>query len=291
MATNPVGTKVLFAGVALGLVTTALLYVYLRKVNEHPRAHWQRVVVAQTQIPSHAKITPAMVTITTMPPELIVPDALREVKGIEGKVARHAIQPHEQILKSDLMTENEIPSLAQHVPEGKRAIAIAANEVTAVGSVIKPGDRVDILATYRDPTAKEETTQMILQNVPVLAVNRGQTDPATAEGAKTSMTLAVAPEETERLTAADRAGVLRVSLRSPTDTTVIKSPGVTVKDISGIQVRVEPPPPPPTTPAPLTPTPKPGPMPVIITTTNVPEKETVKEITIFRGIDARPVRP
>lgn len=285
MATTPGGTKILLVGAALGLVTAVLAYVYLRKMNEFPRAHWQPVVVAQTQIPLNAKMSPAMVTITTMPPEMILPDALREVKGVEGKVARQSIQPHEQILKSDLMMEGEIPSLAVHVPEGKRAIAIAASEVLAVGSVIKPGDHVDILATYRDPTAKEETTQMILQNVPVLAVNRGQMNPATSEGAKTSMTLAVAPEDTERLTAADRAGTLRVSLRSPNDTTIVKSSGITVKEISGIQIRVDPPPPTTET------TPKIGAIPVIITTTNISEKAPVREITIIRGIDARSVKP
>jgi len=90
---------------------------------------------------------------------------------------------------------------------------------------------VDVLATYRDPDGRVETTQLILQNALILAVNIGQTEPTTPEGAKTSMTLAVAPEDTERLTAAAVAGQVRVSLRSPGDTTVINTPGVTVRDI------------------------------------------------------------
>ena len=103
----------------------------------------------------------------------------------------------------------------------------------AVGTAVKPGDRVDILATYTHPTTRQETTQMILQNVLVLAVNRGQTDAQGKEGANSSMTLAVKPEEAELLTAADRAGALRVALRPIQDKTIIPSTGVEARDFPG----------------------------------------------------------
>jgi len=273
----------------LGLVTAAVAYVYLRQMREYPKAHWQTVVVARTLIPANTKLTQDMVTLALMPPENIVPTALRDTKAVEGKMSRHDIFPHEQILDHNLMVEGEIPSLALRVPEGRRAIAIAASEVQSVGSVIKPGDRVDIIATYRDPVGNEETTQMILQNVPVLAVNQGQTDPTTAQGAKTSMTLAVAPEDTERITAADRAGTLRISLRSPHDTTVYTSSGVTVKDFFGGKVRVAIPPLPTTETEDPFKTPA---MPVIITTTNIATtSEKHREIIIYRGTEAKTVAP
>jgi pilus assembly protein CpaB len=227
--------------------------------------------------------------LTAMPPELIVLESLREVKGVEGKVARHGMKAREQILSSDLMMEGEIPSLAVRVPDGKRAIAIAASEVTAVGSVVKPGDHVDVLATYRDPIAEIETTQMLLQNVLVLAVNQGQTDPTTAQGAKTSMTLAVAPGETERLAAIDRSGALRVTLRSPNDPTIVQSPGVTLKEIAGSGDRIIPTPPPPPSPDITFGAQKPSPMPVLITQTNVPERR--REVIIIRGAESQQIIP
>lgn len=114
-----------------------------------------------------------------------------------------------------------------------RAIAIGADEIKAVGTSVKPGDRVDILATYSEPNTHQETTQVILQNVLVLAVNKGETETQGKAGANSSMTLAVKPEEAELLTAADRAGALRIMLRSPSDKTVVSSPGVTTHDLSG----------------------------------------------------------
>ena len=79
----------------------------------------------------------------------------------------------------------------------------------------------------------QETTQMILQNVLVLAVNEGVTDQQIKQGAKSSMTLAVKPEEAELLTAADRAGALRVALRGLNEKSVIATQGVGTRDFQG----------------------------------------------------------
>jgi pilus assembly protein CpaB len=293
MATTPgSGAKVLVVGLALGAVTAGFLYVYLRKMSESPRSNWQRVLVARVPITANTKFAQEMVTMVVMPPESIVPNAVRDPRAIGGKLARHNLAPHEQILESHLMLEGEVPSLALRVPEGRRAIAIAANEIIAVGSVVKPGDRVDILATYRDPSANEETTQMILQNVPVLAVNQGQTDPVTSSGAKTSMTLAVAPEDTERIAAADRAGVLRIALRAPRDVSLHKGAGVTLKDFAFGKTRAY-------VPAAETkessevPSPfKTAVTPVTITTTNISTAvEKPHEIVVYRGTEAKTVVP
>ena len=276
MATNMAGGKILTVGVLLGLASTILLYVYLRRQNEAYTAHWKKVVVAGEEIPAHTKITSDKLTLIPAAPELISPGAYQDLQLVEGKLARSTIRAATQITAADLMVEGEIPGLAIRVPAGKRAIAIAASEVIAVGQMIKPGDHVDVLATYRDPDGKIETTQMILQHAPVLAVNIGEMDPATPAGAKTSMTLAVDPTDTERLTAAAVAGQLRISLRSPTDSAVIKTTGITVRDISNGKVADA------------------GPAPVEVKTTAVadaapPVEKAPKprEITIFRGTEAR----
>lgn len=288
MPTSGTGTKILLAGLTLGLITAALLYAYLRKMNQFPKQGWKPVVVARRHIPANTRLSAERVTLALVPPETLVPNALHDVKAVEKKLARRDLFPNQQILDRDLMVEGEIPSLAFRVPEGKRAIAIAASEVSAVGSVIKPGDRVDVIATFRDPTTGEETTQMLLQNILVLAVNQGQTDPSTAQGAKTSMTLAVAPEDTELLTAADVAGRLRVSLRSPHDTRVYASTGVTVKDISGGKVRLPIPPAPPAADPASNQTTAPPP---VLTITNIAPREKPREILIYRGTDVKTVVP
>jgi len=65
---------------------------------------------------------------------------------------------------------------AFEIPEGMRAIAIGSNAIP-VGTSVKPGDRVDLLATYHDPRTRQEVTRMVMQNVSVLAVDKSVTLP------------------------------------------------------------------------------------------------------------------
>ena len=111
--------------------------------------------------------------------------------------------------------EGQGVSVGFKIPEGMQAIAIGAGEVMATG--VKPGDHIDLLATYRDPVTTQEVTKVLMQNVLVLAVNKGSTDPSRKVVAGGSLTLAVMPEHAELIAAADRAGALRVSLRPVRD--------------------------------------------------------------------------
>ncbi len=99
------------------------------------------------------------------------------------------------------------------VPEGMRAVTIHVGVMTLMNGNVKTGDRVDILTTDYYPLTKQQVTKMILQNIPVLVVEREKTDPSSNDGAETSITLAVPPQESVVVVAADRAGVLRISLR------------------------------------------------------------------------------
>jgi pilus assembly protein CpaB len=225
-------------GIILGAVILGVAAIYLvwnmkRQQELQSEKYWTEVVTALQDIPARTKITREMVTLTRYPKELVIDSAIRNPKEAADHTTLVRIKAKEQVRTSDLLGEGQAPGLAYDIPPGMRAIAIGAGEVMAAGSSVKPGDRVDILATYTDPVVHQETTQMILQNVLVLAVNEGVTDQQIKQGAKSSMTLAVKPEEAELLTAADRAGALRVALRGLNEPTVIATKGVGTRDFLG----------------------------------------------------------
>jgi pilus assembly protein CpaB len=201
--------------VALGLVTWFNPVEYERTRETQAKEHWIPIVVAREDIPARTKVTSDMVTVMPYPKDLLAPGAVQDRKEVEGRVTLVRLKAKEQIRASDLLTEGETPSFSYDIPEGMRAIAIAASEMNATDNAVKPGDHVDILATYSEPNTHQETTRLVLQNVLVLAVNQAETNTQGPTGAKSSMTLAVKPEEAELLMAADRAGVLRAKLRPP----------------------------------------------------------------------------
>jgi len=222
---------IIAAAMIFGLVTMYFLWAYLKKIKDESESNWQPVVVAVVEIKGRTTITENMITVTKFPNNTIAENAITDPSEVIGRIAIDKIQAKDQIRYGDLVQKGQAPSLAYEIPPGMRAIAIGAGEVMAVGATIKPGDRVDILATYLDPNSRQETTQMILQNVLILAVNKGETDASGTQGASSSMTLAVSPEDAELLTAADRAGVLRVALRGVEDDAVVQSPGTRTSEI------------------------------------------------------------
>jgi pilus assembly protein CpaB len=234
MAKKPGAGGIILAAVVLGFIAVYLIWNLEQKRERQAKKNWTQVVVALQDIPARSKVAREMVTLTPVPKELIVTGVLTDPKQVDGRLTLARIRKQDQIRASDLVGEGQGPSLAFEIPAGMRAIAIQAGEVLAVGTAVKPGDRVDILATYSDPVLRQQTTQMILQNVLVLAVNKGETDAqGKGGGANSSMTLAVKPEEAELLTAADRAGALRVALRGVQDKTIIPSTGVGARDFQG----------------------------------------------------------
>ena len=224
---------IILAAVILAMIAVYFIWNMQRQHELQSEKYWTEVVAALQDIPARTKITREMVTLTRYPKDLVIDGAIRNPKEVDGHTTLVRIKAKEQIRATDLLGEGQAPGLAYDIPPGMRAIAIGAGEVMAVGSTVKPGDRIDVLATYTDPVAHQETTQMILQNVLVLAVNQGETDQQGKTGAKSSMTLAVKPEEAELLTAADRAGALRVALRGLNEKAVITPQGVGTRDFLG----------------------------------------------------------
>lgn len=125
--------------------------------------------------------------------------------------------------------------LTPEIPPGKKAISIAVSEDSAVSFFIKPGDLVDVLATFMG--GKEEadsrqnselsniSTRPIVQAVRVLAVgdHYRKSDRQTREP-YSSVTLLVSMEEAAKLIfARDFSGVnMTLVLRGENDTSVEK---------------------------------------------------------------------
>lgn len=233
MARKPGASGIILLAVILGVVTAVLIWKYMRDQEKLESKNWVPVVVAAVDIKPRTKITREMVRFESFPVALVVETSLRRIEDVVDRTAQIDISVREQIRSTSLLAPGQTFGLAIKVPEGMRAIAIGASEISAVGTMVQPGDHVDIIATYFDPRTKQDITKIILQNLLVLAVNRGNTEPGAKEGgAASSMTLAVKPEQTELLKAAERSGTMSVTLRSFKDKEIIQPTGVTPRDLA-----------------------------------------------------------
>lgn len=222
--------KLLAIAVVISLVTVSLIYTFLQSATRKIAAgDGEIVVVAKTNIPAKTRITPDMVRELRVPPEYIQPGAVREMPTVSGILTRQEIIAGEQLTERCLLVNGRYAGFSGVIPAGKRAITVAATDVTGVAGLVKAGDYVDVLVTFDQKTAGDIVTQIALQNLLVLSVNRenmaeqdegtdknvskkaASKDPAMAKVA--NITLAVSPEDAARITIAEEKGKIKFALR------------------------------------------------------------------------------
>jgi len=89
---------------------------------------------------------------------------------IEGRRAFHFIPENEPILWSDLPQAPRVKYPTEKIPAGYRAFALPADEIYTLTHIINPGDRVDIVWTGFSSGSTNLTSDLLAENVRVIAV-------------------------------------------------------------------------------------------------------------------------
>jgi pilus assembly protein CpaB len=128
--------------------------------------------------------------------------------------------------------------LAATIPQGMRAAAIRVNEIVGVAGFVVAGTHVDVLVSGMSPETAGvpggSVTRTLLQNISVLSA--GQDFKKDIEGKPVTVqvvNLLVTPEQAEMLSLAAGQMTMQLVLRNPMDTTITKTPGITLSGILG----------------------------------------------------------
>ncbi len=185
-------------------------------------------LVAIQDIPEDFKLDETMVEIQMVPRKWRQPKALTAVEDILGQISSNPIITGEQISYTKLVKPDDA-GLAFFVPKKLRAVALAVDQFNAVGMHIKPYNYVDIIGTFDFGQGEKADTRTVtlFQNVWVLSVGNDIGQPTTAVLADESpgrvneekkggntITLALRPDEAQKLILAQRLGDLSLTLRS-----------------------------------------------------------------------------
>lgn len=224
--------------VILGLITALLVGVYLK--NQTPRQSNVpvSVVVAAQAIPASTVIEADMVRQEQAPASEIPADAALEKQNVVGKIAIVGLTKDERILASQLQ-DKEILGLAGRVPIGQRAVTVALDPIIGVAGFLKPGNHVDVLATFN--LNQGTVTKTVLQDQVLLATGAQVISKAVDTSGRANQpdekvpnaTLAVDPGDAEKLILAESKGKLRLTLRAVGDVVRVPSRGVTSRYLIG----------------------------------------------------------
>lgn len=230
---------------AAGAALSAYLYLESIERNYRQAGNYVTVVTAGADIPNRTNIAATMIKFKDIPERYVHPDAARSARDVLGKITLTDIKAGEPILKSKLAAEKDGSyGLSFSLAEGERACTIAVTPVSSVGEMVKPGDRVDVVATLDvtppDPQAPKTTyTTIVLNNIRVLATGQTLVSGEEAKAKKKEeniphITLAVEPLQAQALILASERGKVQLLLRSPVDDGVVKPPPTKLSDLLAV---------------------------------------------------------
>jgi pilus assembly protein CpaB len=222
---------VVFVAILTAAVASFGMYraVQALGVREVEVAHTQVVVAAET-VTMGTRLNEKQLKVVDWPSRNPIEGAFSDPKKL---VDRGVIVP---IAKNEPITDGKIASLEAGaglppvIPEGMRAISVKVNEVVGVAGFVLPGVLVDVLVTVRRTDANDEPmTRTVVSKVEVLTAGTrlDQEKSKDGEPIRTSVvTLAVLPEDAERIALASNEGKITLALRNPMDVKATETRGI-----------------------------------------------------------------
>lgn len=171
---NSTESKSLWISLGFALIAGLLLYSWSQdKKTEVTKVlgATKKVVRAAENIAEMETLDESKLTLVDIPQEYAQPDVISDITVAVGQVAAAPIKKDEQVLQTKLLLPGPETGLSLEVSPGKRAITIPVDDMRGVSKLIKPGDRVDILAAVDSGKGMDShrEVRIILQDTAILA--------------------------------------------------------------------------------------------------------------------------
>lgn len=213
--------------IVLGLIAVLIANTYLtgreRQIAADQPQGMVRIAVASLPLAYGTEVTPDKVKFVQYPAASIPPGSYQTLQTLlpEGKrrVALRSIQVNQPLLSADLTGEGQAASIAALLPDGMRAATVRINDVSGVAGFVKANDTVDVLIT-RSPIAGDgsngaQVTDVLLQNIRVIAMDQNATNPDGAPVVSRTATLELTPIDAQKVALGQQMGQLSLVLRKP----------------------------------------------------------------------------
>jgi pilus assembly protein CpaB len=208
------------------------------KVETKPAAS-RKIVVAKSPLRFGNALQANMLSEVDWPENAVPPGAFASVKEMlaHGKrIVLAPIEPNEPVLATKITGPGQRATLSATIHPGMKAVTVRVNDVEGVAGFILPGDRIDVLLTRRDDKGdggtKGGTTDVVVQNVPVLAIDQLADQRSDKPTIAKAVTLEVDTVDAQKLTLAAQLGVLSLALRKAGESGSTENRRISASDLS-----------------------------------------------------------
>lgn len=147
------------------------------------------------------------------------------------RVVLAPVEASEPVLAIKITGPGQRATLSAIVGEGMKAVSVRVNDVEGVGGFVLPGDRVDVVLT-RQIEKGNATTEVVLQNARVLAVDQSADDRTSKAAVAKAVTLEVDTVGAQKIWLAASVGSLSLLLRKAGEVNAEPTRRVTLEDLS-----------------------------------------------------------
>ena len=232
----------------IALVVFLLIYFTLTRLTAEkpkpvePKPTNATIVVAQKDIAPREIVRENMLKLKEVPANTVPAGAVRRTTDVIGRPAKVGIVEGEVVTNQKLYVSAQDAGLSGRIPPDCRAVTVGISEVTGVAGFAKPGDYVDVMLVSSNVEPHKVVSEMVLQNVLLLAINKSTDNPppaqpqnkntnqgqqgnqqanqaanqnknVTAVGNPATATLALTPEDSLKLAAKAQLGQIYLALR------------------------------------------------------------------------------
>lgn len=214
--------------VALGCGLVAMLGV--QQVMSGPSERQKpsdtvQVLVATARIKSFEAVDESNSAFKAMPRSLVPEGAITSRSECTDKKLQTGAFKGDVISAAKLVDKNYNPS--REIPKGMRVVTVKVNQTKIHSGLMRPGDQVDVVLTYRvykQGAQPIQRTETVLQRVKVFAIDDARLstikDSNGNEIKAKNVSLLTTPADGNLLMLAEHAGQLTLALRNESDETI-----------------------------------------------------------------------
>lgn len=169
MNTKAFTTSLILAALAVMMVLSYISSRETELISEYGEA--TPIVVAKEDIKELEIIDDRKVQLKNVPKSFQMPGSFKSVEELYNTIAAVPIKAGEQITAPRVTYPGAQSGLSRQISIGKRALSIQVTEGQSVSRLLKPGDRVDVLALVDYAAGKKEKLKVktVLQDVLILS--------------------------------------------------------------------------------------------------------------------------
>jgi len=220
---------ILICASVIGFLASFLVYRVVSQVAHARSDQSEQIVVAAVDLGLADTVTSQHIRLVNWPKASVQPGVLRTAAEAEGRVVRSSIVAGEPLIEGKLAPQlagrgGIMPML---IPEGQRGVTIRVDDAMRESGFVLPNSRVDVLVSMPKAGSSEKIAKVILQDVTVLAAGQTVEMKDNKPVTNTTVTLALTPQQVERLAVAQSEGRLMLVQRNLRDTQFVRTPGAT----------------------------------------------------------------